>query len=112
MFTPSGTGPAGTIPQLWVPIAILAHIFAIAFLVKFFLLLHPELPSKARQRLQQLLEAARARCGGRLGCMQARVAAEEEPAAGQDAALAAAIEAAKIKAAAADGESPLSRLVA
>lgn len=97
-FTPSGINPAGAIPQLWIPVALLAHIFAIAFLVKFFLLLHPDLPGKARSRLRELLEAGRARWGGRPGCGQARVAAEEAT----GAALAAVVEAAKMKAA--DGE--------
>jgi hypothetical protein len=100
MFTPSGIGPAGAIPQLWIPVALLAHVFAIAFLLKFFLLLHPDLPGKARKRLRELLEAGRARWGGRLGCLHARVSAEEAP----GAALAAGVEAAKMKAAAGDGE--------
>jgi hypothetical protein len=82
-FRAAAPGPDGTLPMLWVPVAILAHAIAFAFLVKFLVLLHPGLPAQAAERLQGLLAWARAAGrgggGGRTGPASARVAPDGGP---------------------------------
>jgi hypothetical protein len=88
-FSAAVAGPGGAIPQLWVPVAILAHAFAAVFLLKFTLLLHPGLPRKAAQRARALLAWLRGTSAG--SSRRVAPAADDEGSGGGSALTAAAV---------------------